>query len=83
MLAKVQEVVNSYLAVGQALEVDGPIPFSPRVQRSATGVRRLLEGQDGFVESIRFETEEDDVTIERTPPAHPYLLNLALCFRSR
>ena len=65
---KVEEIIDSYLAVGQALEADTVVPFSSRVQNPAGRLKQLLNGD---IESIRFETSEDDVTIERAPQPHP------------
>jgi len=70
---KVEEVVESYLVVGQALETAGPIPYSNRVQEPAIRIRQVLEnpGPAEVLESLRFETEDDDVTIEPQPRPHP------------
>ncbi len=64
----VDSIIRSYYQVGVALETGESIPYTPRVEQSALRVRELI---DGGVESIRFETPDDDVTIEREPQPHP------------
>lgn len=54
------QVIEGYIVVGEALEQGRPIPYSRRVQRAAAGITGIL---DGKVTSIRFETEQRDATI--------------------
>jgi len=52
-------VVSGYLEVGRSLEHRRPVPFSPSVGRAAAGLATLLPR----VESIRFETPEDEAIV--------------------
>lgn len=69
--ATVERIVDAYLTVGTALEANTPIPFSERVEDRALRVRQLLNHSHTDIESIRFETPKDDVTIERAPSPEP------------
>jgi hypothetical protein len=64
----VEEVTASYIQVGSALRQREPIPFSKKVEQRALRIRDLL---DGAIDSIGFETYEDDVLIESRPEPHP------------
>lgn len=66
---KVEAVVQAYGAVGRALERHEPIPFSPRVARSAEQVREIVGRR---VQSVRFETADADaVIVAAVLPAEP------------
>lgn len=62
------DVAHSFLRVGTALYTGEPVPFSDRVRDVAEKIHDLI---DGDIESLRFETGEDDVTIERDPSPQP------------
>lgn len=64
----VDAIIKSYYQVGVALETGEPIPYTHRVEQRALRVKELI---DGGVESIRFETPDEDVTIQREPLPHP------------
>lgn len=64
--SKVEQVVDSYLSVGTALEQRASIPFSDYVEARAL---RLQDWLGKGNNSVRFETSEDDVTI--FPPQQP------------
>ncbi|MHB1809701.1 MAG: hypothetical protein ACYCU0_10435 [Solirubrobacteraceae bacterium] len=68
---QIARVVRAYLEVGQALERENTIPFSPRVQKEARAIVGILPGST--VEAIRFETAESDAIIRRQamPPVAP------------
>lgn len=57
---EVEAVVQAYGAVGRALERHEPVPFSPRVARSAEQVREIVGKR---VQSVRFETADADAVI--------------------
>ena len=69
-LPQVERIVRSYLEVGQALERQQTVPFSPSVVAPARRIARLV---DHDVEHIRFETAEDDATVRAVPVAEPYV----------
>jgi hypothetical protein len=60
----VEQVARAYIVVGQALERNQPIPYSPRVQMVARSLTTVLKRS---VESIRFETADAEATITRHP----------------
>lgn len=60
-LHAVEPIAAAYLGVGRALADGRPVPYSPRVTKEALGLTKILGGS---VTSIRFETEEDDATID-------------------
>ena len=62
-----EQVTDSYLEVGRALEAQTPIPGSDRVDEEARRIRDLTEK----IETITFETLVDDITIENVPEPHP------------
>ena len=70
LLEQVERVVRSYAEVGQALEKQQDVPFSPAVAVPARRIARLV---DHDVEHIRFETAEADATIRAVPVAQPYV----------
>jgi hypothetical protein len=65
---QVEQVVRSYLEVGEALAAGETIPFPPPVQKEARALAGIL--QMG-VRSIRFETAEADAIIEEAPARPP------------
>lgn len=73
--SQVEAVVRAYGAVGQALERNEAVPFSPRVAKPAAQFRDLLGNR---VQSVRFETAETEAVIvatvlpgDRARPAGP------------
>ncbi len=68
MQASVDDVIRSYLEVGNALQAGEPIPFTDRIEDRALKIKNLI---DHDIESIRFETREDDVTVESEPQPQP------------
>lgn len=50
----VERAVRAYAAVGEALQHNEPIPFSPTIQRSAQALTRLL---NGHITSLSFTTD--------------------------
>ncbi|MEO8053253.1 MAG: hypothetical protein ABI833_22865 [Acidobacteriota bacterium] len=59
-----ERVINAYAEVGHALEVDGPMEFSPRVRSAA---RKVVSIRDPRVRSVRFETRLRDATVKISP----------------
>src|SRR4051794_26634668 len=57
----VERVVRAYTVVGRALAQHQMVPYSPAVAKSANQLLELL-GDD--VTAIRFETAEDEITID-------------------
>lgn len=60
---RVERVVRAYTNVGDALAEGRVIPFSPRVQKSASALTKVLKRR---VEGIRFETAEREIIIRRS-----------------
>lgn len=68
-MAKVEQVVRAYGVVGKALETHQVIPFPTRVEKPARDLVRVLQVPARRIQSIRFETPEEDATI--VPPSVP------------
>jgi hypothetical protein len=62
---EVEKVVRAYGEVGQVLERNGVLTYSPLVEREARGLLKVL--QDGRIEAIRFETPEVDAIVSGLP----------------
>lgn len=70
---RVEQVVRSYLEVGQALETGTTIPYSRRVQKEAKGLAAILSLG---VEAVRFDTAEGEATLREVSipaPASPVI----------
>jgi hypothetical protein len=72
---RIDQVVRSYLEVGQALEQGITIPFPAPIQKEAQGLAGLLE-KASRMEAVRFETAESEAIIREpaqtttvSPPA--------------
>lgn len=63
----IERVVSSYIEVGAALERGAPPPFPEPVQRTAVDLLGVLSGA---IESIRFETADDDAVVSSDSPRH-------------
>lgn len=61
---QVEQVVRSYLEVGEALAGGHAIPFDPPVQKEARALAGILKTG---VRAIRFETAEADAIVEEMP----------------
>lgn len=62
---RIDQVVRSYLEVGQALEERATIPFPPKVKNEANSIAKLLSGPK--VEAVRFETAEAEAIVQAAP----------------
>jgi hypothetical protein len=76
-MASVQRVVKGYDEVGASVQEGKPIPFSPRVKRSAEKIIRVLNGK---VSAVTFETMDNPYTVtsEKSPSASERQLTTAL-----
>lgn len=61
---KVENVVNAYENIGEALATGEDIPYSDRVKSKASSITKIL---DGRVTAIRFETAQKDSFISGKP----------------
>jgi hypothetical protein len=66
-MPSVENVVRAYARLGQALENNEPIPYSPQVQSHVIDLTEILRRK--HVENLRFETAEEESVI--TQPAGP------------
>jgi len=62
---RIDQVVRSYLEVGEALEKRATIPYAPSVKNEAEGIVGVLSGPK--VEAIRFETAEAEAIVREAP----------------
>ena len=58
--SEVETIVEVYGEVGKALEAHEPIARSPRVQREARAITRVL---NGVIKAVRFQTPDLDATV--------------------
>ena len=60
----IEQVVDAYLDVGQAIQKESPLNYSKPVQKAAKKLASIINGR---VKSVRFETNEADVEIFASP----------------
>ncbi len=56
-MAAIENVVNAYGDVGEALETGQKIPYSPQIEKRASAITAILNGR---IKAIRFETPTKD-----------------------
>ena len=66
-IESVERVARAYVEVGNALQVDRPIPYSESVQRLARRIRQML---DGHIHTARFENVEGEAIVSPQSSTH-------------
>lgn len=60
-----ERIGRAYSAIGRALELEEPIPYSPRIAEAARSITRVLNGK---ITSIRFEAMSEVATVTSEQP---------------
>lgn len=61
-LIDVEKVIQAYGIVGQAMEMDKPIPYSEAVAREARAISGILNGK---ITSVEFKTDDYEAIVEK------------------